>query len=62
MQVERFIREYASSQKKTISNDTLIKEEYKEKAYIKINNALSTREKGLITVDETIRSILNCFE
>ncbi len=62
MQVERFIREYANSQKKSISNCALMKEEYKEKAYIKINNALSARERGLITVNEAIRCILNCFE
>ncbi len=62
MQVERFIREYANSQKKSISNYALMKEECKEKAYMKINNALSARERGLITVDEAIRCILNCFE
>ncbi len=60
--MEKFIKEYANYQKKSISNRALMKEEYKEKAYIKINNALSLRGRGLITVDEAIRCILDCFE
>lgn len=61
MKVERFLKEYASYQKKCIAGYSLMEKKYKEKASIKINTALSAREKGLITVDEAIKQILECL-
>lgn len=38
-----------------------MEEKYKEKAYKTIDNTLVVKEKGLITVDEAIRQILECL-
>lgn len=60
--MERFIKEYANYKKKQIENYTLMKEEYKTEAIKRIENTLKEKERGLITVDETMKNILNCFE
>ena len=60
--MERFLVEYANYQKKSFKNNQLMKQEYKDKAVEQINHALRLREKGLITVDDTIQSILNCIK
>lgn len=59
--MERFIKEYANYQKKQIESNPLMKEEVKTEALKRIKHTLKVKEKGLITVDETIQSILNCF-
>lgn len=59
MKVERFIKEYANYKKKSINSNELMKQEYKEKALNRIDNMLKAKERGLITVDETISSIVN---
>ena len=58
--MERFIKEYANYQKRTIKNNKLMKGEIKEKAYINIASALNLRKRELITIDETITCIMNC--
>ena len=60
--IPRFIKEYASYTKQSISNSKLMKKEIKEKAIAKVNKALQLTEKELITIDEGMKSIMNCFE
>ena len=60
--IPRFMKEYANYTKQSISNSKLMKKEIKEKAIAKVNKALQLTEKGLITIDEGMKSIMNCFE
>lgn len=60
--VERFIKDYAEVKKNDILVDDFILKEIREKAIEKIDKTLKLREKGLITRDEAISMILNCFE
>ena len=62
MKVERFITEYANSRKRNIIANDLMRENFKADAITKIDGAVRARERGLITVDETIRLILECFK
>ena len=62
MKVERFITEYANSRKRNIIANDLMRENFKADAIAKIDGAVRARERGLITVDETIRLILECFK
>lgn len=57
--MERFIREYANYQKENVSN-ILVNEEHRKEAVRRIDRAVKEREKGLVTVDETIKMILAC--
>lgn len=59
--MERFIKEYANYQKKQIENNILMQEEKKMEALKSIEKAVNAREKGLITVDETMHIIANCL-
>lgn len=56
--MERFIKEYANYKINDYKNNELMKKEYKEKAIDKINKILRLKENGLITIDETIKTIL----
>ena len=56
------MKEYASYTKQSISNSKLMEKEIKEKAIAKVNKALQLTENGLITIDEGMKSIMNCFE
>ena len=58
MKVERFIKEYANYKKNEYKSNTLMKEGLKYKAITKIDNVLLLKKRGLITVDEAIKSIL----
>jgi len=60
--MERFVKEYANYKKRNISNNELMLSEIKDKAVKKINGALRARERELITADETIRLIMECYE
>lgn len=62
MKAERFLKKYANYQKKCIAGYSWMEKKYKEKAYVKIDNAISARGRGLVTVDEAIRCILECLE
>ena len=62
VKIPRFMKEYANYTKQSIFNCELMKPEIKEKAITKIDNALRVTEKGLITIDEGMKSIMNCFE
>ena len=62
VKIPRFMKEYASYTKQSILNCELMKPEIKEKAITKIDDALRVTEKGLITIDEGMKSIMNCFE
>lgn len=59
--MERFIKEYANYQKKYMSNNELMLDKIKDKAIKKIDRALQARERGLITVNETMKLIMECF-
>ena len=58
--VERYIKEYANAKKCRILDNELMTSYNKIKAFCKINEALKMRNKGFITIDETILEILNC--
>ena len=60
--MERFIKEYANYTKSCIIHNDLMKQDIKQKALEKIKKSIRAREKGLITVDETMKLIMNCFE
>ena len=60
--IPRFMKEYASYTKKTIFNSALMNDEIKQNAIVKIDKALQLTEKGLITIDEGMNLIVNCFE
>ena len=62
MKVERFIKEYANYKKNDYKSNELMKEDYKIKAINKIDRALTLRERGMITVDEAIRTILEAID
>lgn len=56
--MERYIKEYANAKIKRIKSNILMQKPLKETAINQINNALKIRERGLITIDETIKVIL----
>lgn len=60
--MERFLKEYAIYQKSTFVDNELMIPEIKKRAVDTIDRALKARERGFITVDETIRMILNPFD
>ena len=62
VKIPRFMKEYENYTKQSISNSELMKKGNKEKAIVKIDKALQLTEKGLITIDEGMKSIMNCFE
>lgn len=55
--MRRFITEYANYQKACFTCNDMIEKEVKEEAVETINGALKAREKGMISVDETMRII-----
>ncbi len=59
--MERFIKEYANHKKKAIIENTLMQEEKKEETLKHIEKVLNARNRGLITIDEAMRNILDCF-
>lgn len=62
VKIPRFMKEYASYTKKSIFNSELMMDEIKQKTIVKIDKALQLTEKGLITIDEGMKLIVNCFE
>lgn len=60
--MERFIKEYANHKKKAIVKNTMMQEEKKKEALKHIEKTLNARNRGLITIDEAIRNILDCFD
>ena len=56
--MEKYIKEYASSKLADVKKNRLMQEFCKDEAIGKIEKALSMRERGLITVDEAIKMIL----
>ena len=58
----RFMKEYAKYKTLNILRNELMKEEFKNKGTKTIQGALRAYEKGMITVDETMNLINNCFE
>ena len=59
--MKRFIKEYANYKIDEILKNELITEEEKRKAINKIGRIQFYASKQIITVDEAIKSILNCF-
>ena len=62
MMVEKFIKDYAEVKKNEIKINTEIRNEIKEIAIKNIDKAVSFRERGVITRDEAISIIMNCFK
>ena len=62
VKIPRFMKEYASYTKKSIFNSALMMDEIKQNAIVKIDKALQLTEKGLITIDEGMKLIVNCFK
>ena len=62
MMVERYIREYANACKKEIEGNTEMKDSVKDHAIEVINKAVKMRDRGLITVDEAIKMILERYK
>ena len=62
IKIPRFMKEYASYTKKAVFNSELMNDEIKQKAIKKIDKALQLTERGLITIDEGMSLIINCFE
>ena len=60
--VEKFVKDYADVRKNDILVDYFISKDIREKAIEKIDKTLKLRERGIITRDEAISMILNCFE
>ena len=60
--VEKFIKDYADVRKNDILVDDFISKDIRKKAIEKIDKTLKFRERGIITRDEAISMILNCFE
>jgi hypothetical protein len=56
--MERFIKEYANAKIKATKQCELMQKEYKKQIIQKINKALKLRDAELITIDETIKTIL----
>lgn len=59
--MKRFILEYANYKIKDIKNNSLMREDIKIEAIAKIERVLKLEKIGFMTVDEAIKSILNCF-
>jgi len=55
--MERFITEYAKYKKNYYRNNNLMKNEYKDESIDKIDKVLKLRERGLITINETMKII-----
>lgn len=62
MKVERFLKEYASYKIKSINDDDEIFIEDKSMALIQINKVLFLREKGVLTIEESIKGIMNVIK
>ena len=62
MKVERFLKEYASHKIKSINDNDEIFIEDKSMALIQINKILFLREKGILTVEESIKGIMNVIK
>lgn len=60
--MERFIKEYANYTKSCIIHNDLMKQDIKQKALERIEKSIKARENGLITINETMECIMNCFE
>ena len=56
------MKEYANFQKQSICNGELIKQEIKDKATENVDQALRIYERGLITINEAMKLIMNCLE
>lgn len=60
--IPRFVKEYANYRKRKIISDPVMSDQYKQKGISNIDTAVRCLEKGLITVDETIRMILTALK
>lgn len=57
--MERYIKEYANDRIKEINNNKLIQDEFKKQTIEQIKKSIIYRERGLITINETIKLILD---
>lgn len=59
--IPRYLREYANATKKGIMENAFIRDEIKVQAVDRIDKVLHIREKGIITIDESILMIMNAL-
>lgn len=59
--IPRFLREYASCKKKGIQKNPYWDKSRKEKACEDIDRVLRSRRRGMITVDEALKSIMEVY-
>ena len=57
--MERYIKEYANAKIKATKQCELMKKQYKKQIIERINKAIYLKNKGMITVDEAIETILS---
>lgn len=57
--IPRYMKEYASAQRKSYINNELMKEKYKNAAVEMIDRILCNTERGVITVDEGMKALCN---
>ena len=58
MKIERFVKEYAAHVLREMRENEFIPAEMRERAEMDVKRAVHARERGIITVDETLRVIM----
>lgn len=57
--IPRYMKEYANAQRKSYSNNELMRKKYKDAALEIINRILKNVERGSITIDEGMKLLCN---
>ncbi len=57
----RFVREYISYKKRQIKENPFWDDSRKETAYVDIDRVLKNLKRGLITIDEALKSITEIY-
>lgn len=58
----RFMKEFASHKKRELKGNKLMQDRYKKEGCEFIDWAVKNYERGMITTDETMGLIINCFK
>ncbi len=59
--IPRYMKEYANAQRKSYTDNELMAKEHKDVAVEKIERILNAVERGLITINEGMKSLCNLF-
>lgn len=57
--IPRYMKEYANAQRKSYLNNELIQKNYKDAALEVIERILKNTERGLITINEGMKTLCN---